>query len=140
MQIQKVISNCEQYIQHTGTCTKAPMQPIIVTAPLELLHITFTSIEINPQNIMNILVLCDHFTKKHHGGHDPNQTARTIDKFLWQDISQSSEHWQSSWVTEEPTLKATSSESFATLWTCRRLGLSLTMLKPMDKLSKLTKC
>ena len=43
--MQKVISNCEQFIQHEGTHAKAPMQPIIVTAPLELLHIDFTSIE-----------------------------------------------------------------------------------------------
>ena len=41
MQMQKVISNCERYIQPRGTHAKAQMQPIIVTAPLELLHIRF---------------------------------------------------------------------------------------------------
>ena len=43
-QMQKVISNCEQCVQHEGTCTKA-VQPIIVTAPLELPHIDFANIE-----------------------------------------------------------------------------------------------
>ena len=41
-QMQKVISNCEQCIQHEGTYTNAPMQPIIVTAPLKLLYTDFT--------------------------------------------------------------------------------------------------
>ena len=62
MQIQKVISNCEWCIQHGDTHAKAPMQSIIVTAPLELLHIDFMSIEITmeldqPPNVINILVL-----------------------------------------------------------------------------------
>ena len=44
-QMQKVISNCKQCIQHEGTQAKVPMQPIITSAPLELLHVDFTSIE-----------------------------------------------------------------------------------------------
>ena len=36
MQMQKVISNCKQCIQYEGTWVKAPMQPIIATAPLEI--------------------------------------------------------------------------------------------------------
>ena len=45
MQMQNVISNCKWCIQHEGSCAKALMWPIIVTVPLELLHIDFTSIE-----------------------------------------------------------------------------------------------
>ena len=41
MQMQKVTSNCEQCIQHEGTQAKVPMQPIIATAPLKLLHMDF---------------------------------------------------------------------------------------------------
>ena len=44
-QMQKTISNHEQCIQHEGSWAKTPMWPIIVTAPLELLHIDFTSTE-----------------------------------------------------------------------------------------------
>ena len=33
-QMQKPISNCEQFIQHEGTWAKAPIQPIIATAAL----------------------------------------------------------------------------------------------------------
>ena len=46
-QMQKVISNCKQCIQHKCTCDKAAVQTIIVTASLELLHIDFTSIDNN---------------------------------------------------------------------------------------------
>ena len=65
-QMQKVISNCEQCIQHKGTCARTPLQPIIATAPLELLHIDFTSIEMTmeldqPPSMVNILVFCNHF-------------------------------------------------------------------------------
>ena len=58
------------------------MQPIIVTAPLELLHIDFTSIKTTtefdqPQNVVNILVFCNHFTKHVTATMTPNQTAKT---------------------------------------------------------------
>ena len=68
MQMQKAISNCKQCIQHEGSHAKAPLQPIIVTASLELLHIDFTSIEATmeldqPPNMVNLLVICNHFMK-----------------------------------------------------------------------------
>ena len=65
------------------------MQPIIVTAPLDLLHVDFTStvttIELDqPPNVVNILVFYDHFTKHAMAYMTPNQTAKTVAKFLWQ--------------------------------------------------------
>ena len=67
-QTQKVIGNCEWCIKHEGTHAKAPLWPIIVTAPLALLHIDFIStetvMELNiPPKVVNILVLYDHFMK-----------------------------------------------------------------------------
>ena len=68
MKMQKVISNCKQCIHHESTQAKAPMQPIIATAPLELLHMGFTSIEMTmdldqPPNVVSILVFFNHFAK-----------------------------------------------------------------------------
>ena len=88
-QMQKPNSNCKQCIQHEGTCAKAQMWPIIVTASLELLHIDFTSIETTMEldqlpKVVNILVFCDHFTKHVMAYVSPEQTAKTIAKFLWQ--------------------------------------------------------
>ena len=61
------------------------MQPIIATAPLELLHIDFMSIETTMEfdqspNMVNILVFCSHFTK-HMMAY---VTPKTVAKFLWQ--------------------------------------------------------
>ena len=88
MQMQKVISNSKWCIQHEGTCAKAAVQPIIATTPLELLHIDFTGIgttmELDQPNMVNVLVFCDDFTKHVMAYVTPNQTAKTIAKFLWQ--------------------------------------------------------
>ena len=78
----------QQCILHEGTYAKAPMQPIIATIPLELLHIDFTSIEMAMElhqtpNVVNVLVFCDHFTKHIMAYVTPDQTAKTIDKCLW---------------------------------------------------------
>ena len=88
-QMQKAISNCKWCIQHEGTHAKAPMWPIIVTAPLELLHIDFTSIETTmeldqPPNMVNVLVFCDHFMKHIMAYMTLDQTVKTVAKFLWQ--------------------------------------------------------
>ena len=72
-----------------GTHAKALMQPIIVTAPLELLHIDFMSIEMTmefdqPHNVVNVLVFCDQFTKHVMAYVAPGQTVKTVAKFLLQ--------------------------------------------------------
>ena len=88
-QMQKAISNCKQCIQHEGIPVKAPVWPIIVNAPLELLHVDFTSIETTmeleqPPNMVNIVVFFKHFMKHVLVYVTPNQTAKTVAKFLWQ--------------------------------------------------------
>ena len=76
----------------------------------------------------------------HYGICDPQiNLQKLLLSFCSKDISWSLEHQPSSWVTEEPTLKAMSSESFASLWAYGRLGLHLTMLKPMDRWNEFTK-
>ena len=89
MQMQKVISGCERCIQHKGTWVKAPLQAILVTSPLELLHVDFTGIEMTmeldwPPHIVNVLVFCDHFTRHVMAYVTPDQMANTVAKFLWQ--------------------------------------------------------
>ena len=59
--------------------------------------------------------------------------------FCGRDTSQSSENWPSSWVTEEPTLKATSSVSCVSSWGFVRWELCLTTPRLMDRWSKPTK-
>ena len=89
MQMQKAISSCKQFIQHEGSHAKAPVQPIIVTTPLELLHVDFASIETmmevdQPPNVVNLLVFCNHFMKHVIAYITPHQTAKSFAKFLCQ--------------------------------------------------------
>ena len=87
--MQRRLKNCKRCIHHTGVQSKAPLHSIIVTAPLELLHIYYTSIEMmmelnKPPKVMNILVFQDHFTKHIMVYVSPLQTTKTVAKFLYQ--------------------------------------------------------
>ena len=66
----------------------APLSPIVATAPLDLLHVDFTSIETTIEldkspRVANVLVFQDHFTKHVLVYMTPNQTAKTVAKFLY---------------------------------------------------------
>ena len=87
-QMQRAISSCKWCIKHEGIHAKAPMQPIIVTTPLELLCVDFTSIETTrvewtPKcgEPFDLLWL---FYNTHHGICDPPIKLKTFAKFLWQ--------------------------------------------------------
>ena len=41
----------------------APLQPIHVTQPLELVHMDYLFLEPSKGNIENVLVITDHFTR-----------------------------------------------------------------------------
>ena len=88
-QMQQSIKTCIHCLQHEGGLPKAPLHPIMATAPLDLLHVDFTSIEttLEPNQsprVTNVLVFQDHFTKHVLAYVTPNQTAKTIAKFLYQ--------------------------------------------------------
>ena len=87
-QMRQVLKACRHCLQHEGSTSKAPLCPIVATAPLDLLHVDFTSIETmmeldkSPQ-VANVLVFQDHFTKYVLAYVTPNQTVKTIAKFLY---------------------------------------------------------
>ena len=61
----------------------------MATTPLDLLHVDFTSIKtiLEPNQsprVTNVLVFQDHFRKHVLAYVTPNQTAKTIAKFLYQ--------------------------------------------------------
>ena len=75
--------------QHKGAWAKVPMQPIIATAPLELLHVDFISIEMTmgldqTPNMVSVFIFCDVFMKHIMANVTPDQTTKTVAKFLWQ--------------------------------------------------------
>ena len=84
-QIIRAYTHCLQY---EGGIPKAPLCPKVATAPLDLLHVDFTSIEttlvLNQlPRVTNILVFQDHFTKHMLAYVTPDQTVKTIVKFLY---------------------------------------------------------
>ena len=88
-QVQKSLSSSMHCLQHEGNLSKAPLYLIVSTTPKDLMHTDFTSIEMTielnrPPKVVNILVFQDHFTKHAMVYMTPNQTTKTVTKFLHQ--------------------------------------------------------
>ena len=87
-QMRQTIRACTCCLQYEGGFPKAPLCPIVATAPLDLLYVDFTGIEtmLEPNQssrVINILVFQDHFTKYVLAYMTPDQTAKTVTKFLY---------------------------------------------------------
>ena len=85
---EQVIKACKYCLQYEGSTPKVPLCPIVSTTPLDLLHIDLTSIETTLElnqspRVTNILIFQDHFTKHVLAYVTPDQTAKTIAKFLY---------------------------------------------------------
>ena len=86
--MRQVIRACKHCLQFEGGIPKASLCPIVATSPLDLLHVDFTSIkttlELNQSSrVANILVFQDHFTKHVLAYVTPDQTVKTLTKFLY---------------------------------------------------------
>ena len=86
--MQKILKNCKGCIWHEGVQSKAPLHPIIATAPLELLHVDYMSIETTmvldqSPKVVNIHAFQDHSAKHIMAYVTSNQTAKTVAKFLY---------------------------------------------------------
>ena len=87
--MQQSIRSCMHCLQHEGDLPKVPLHPIVATAPMDLLHVDFTSIEMTLglnrlPKVANILVFQDHFMKHVMAYVTPDQTAYTVTKLLYQ--------------------------------------------------------
>ena len=87
-QMRQVIRACKCCLQYESGIPKASLCPIVATALLDLLHVDFTSIETTLElnkspRVTNVLVFQDHFTKHILAYVNPDQTAKTIAKFLY---------------------------------------------------------
>ena len=78
--MRQVIEACKHCLQYEGGTPKASLCPIVATAPLDLLHVEFTSIETMMElnqspRVANVLVFQDHFTKHYTGICDPQSNC-----------------------------------------------------------------
>ena len=67
-QVQKTLKSCSHCLQHEAKLSVVPLHLIVSTAPMDLLHVDFTSIKMTmepnrPPKVANTLVFQDHFTK-----------------------------------------------------------------------------
>ena len=79
-----------QYVLKCTRCLRrktpphvAPLQPIHVTQPLELVHMDYLSLEPSKGNIENVLVITDHFTRYALAYPSKTQTAQATARILW---------------------------------------------------------
>ena len=83
----------EEATQHVLKCSRclrrktppqvAPLQPILVTQPLELVHMDYLSLEPSKGNIENVLVITDHFTRYALAYPSKTQIAQATARILW---------------------------------------------------------
>ena len=74
---------CSRCLRRKSTPQVAPMQPIYVTQPLELVHMDYLSLEPSKGNIENVLVITDHFTRYALAYPSKTQTAQATARILW---------------------------------------------------------
>ena len=87
-QVRQFVRACTGCLQYESGFPEAPLCPIVATAPLDLLHVDFTSIETMLKlnqlpRVTDVLVFQDHFMKHMSAYVTPDQTAKTIVKFLY---------------------------------------------------------
>ena len=84
-----LVKDCQHCKVFEGAVVKALMCPIKVYAPLELVHVDFTSIESTmelnqPPSVKNVLVFTDHFTRYAMAFITKDQKAKTVARILYE--------------------------------------------------------
>ena len=77
------IAKCPRCLKRKSTPQVAPLQPILVSQPLELVHLDYLSLEPSKGNIENVLVITDHFTRYALAYASKTQTAQATARILW---------------------------------------------------------
>ena len=80
--IQYVLK-CTRCLRRKTPSHVAPLQPIHVTQPLELVHMDYLSLEPSKGNIENVLVITDYFTRYALAYPSKTQTAQATARILW---------------------------------------------------------
>ena len=90
-EVRNAVKNCQKCIKHEFNSTKEQLHPIIATAPLDLVHIDFTSIEVSGDDnlhttptVVPVLVITHHFTRHFMAFITKDQKASTIAKKFYE--------------------------------------------------------
>ena len=74
---------CTRCLRRKTPPQVAPLQPIYVTQPWELVHMDYLSLEPSKGNIENVLVITDHLTRYALAHPSKTQTAQATARILW---------------------------------------------------------
>ena len=77
------IAKCSRCLKRKSTPQVAPLQPILVSQPLELVHLDYLTLEPSKGNIENVLVITDHFTRYALAYASKTQTAQDTARISW---------------------------------------------------------
>ena len=77
------IAKCSRCLKRKSTPQVAPLQPIFVSQPLELVYLDYLTLEPSKGNIENALVITDHFTRYALAYASKTQTAQATARILW---------------------------------------------------------
>ena len=86
------VKNCKLCLHHDGDSGRAPLVPIEAMGPMDLLHLDFTKIEVSGDRekelkrkpeIVNVLVVTDHFTWHTMAFMTEDTTAHTVAHVLY---------------------------------------------------------
>ena len=80
------ICTCDRCLRFNQPQEKAEMQPILVSYPMELIHLDFLTLGGKTEDTKNvdILIVTDHFTKYVQAYITPKQTAIVVAHTLWE--------------------------------------------------------
>ena len=83
-----IVRGCPRCQAFKGEVPRAPLCPIRAYAPLELVHLDYTSIESTmelnkPPMVKNVLVMTDHFTRYALAVVTKDQMAKTVAKVFY---------------------------------------------------------
>ena len=88
--VNRAVQNCRQCQLYGGREERAPMVPMMVTAPLQLVHLDFTSFETTDLNelpkVEHVLVIVDNFTRYTRAYVTKDQKASTAAKTLYKGL------------------------------------------------------
>ena len=86
---QAIVKGCPCCQAFEGEVTRAPLCPIRAYAPLELVHLDYTSIESTmelnkPPMVKNVLMMTDHFKRYALAVVTKDQMAKTVAKVFYE--------------------------------------------------------
>ena len=77
------VVKCSRFLRRKSAPQVAPLLPIYVSQPMELVHMDYLSLEPSKGNIENVLVITDHFTRYTLAYPSKTQTAQGTARILW---------------------------------------------------------